>query len=83
MTHYDRYYHRPYMVRKNLGDDMYIEIMDMRVKNGRVECLSRFNSIKLDGPFTGTFSYRWRKFAVKVYSFLHSIVQLKTNIAGL
>lgn len=49
------------MTRKNLGDDVYIEIMDMRVKNGRVECLSRFNSIKRDGPF----GYRWRKICGK------------------
>lgn len=53
------------MVRKNLDDDVYIEIMDMRVKNGRVECLSRFKSIKLDGPFIGTFGYRWRKICGK------------------
>ena len=61
MSHSDTYEHWPYMLRKNLGDDVYIEIVDIRVKNGRVECLSRFNSIKRDGPFIGTFSYRWRK----------------------
>ena len=53
------------MTRKNLGDDVYIEIMDIRVKNGRVECLSRFNRIKSDGPFIGTFGYRWRKICGK------------------
>ena len=61
MSHSDTYEHWPYMLRKNLGDDVYIEIVDIRAKNGRVECLSRFNSIKRDGPFIGTFGYRWRK----------------------
>ena len=65
MTHHDRYDHRPYIVRKNLGDDVYIEIMDIRVKNGRVECLSRFNRIKSGGPFIMTFGYRWRKICGK------------------
>ena len=65
MSHSDTYEHRPYMTRKKLGDDVYIEIMDMRVKNGRGECLSRFNRIKGDGPFIGTFSYRWRKICGK------------------
>ena len=65
MAHSDTYEHRPYMTRKNLGDDVYIEIMDIRVKNGRVECLSRFNRIKGDGPFIGTFGYRWRKICGK------------------
>ena len=61
MSHSDTYENWPYMLRKNLGDGVYIEIVDIRVKNGRVECLSRFNSIKRDLPFIGTFSYRWRK----------------------
>lgn len=65
MAHYDTYDNKPYMIRKNLGDDVYIEIMDMRVKNGRIECLSRFNCIKGDCPFIGTFSYRWRKICGK------------------
>ena len=65
MSHSDTYEHRPYMTRKNLGDDVYIEIMDIRVKNGRVECLSRFNRIKSDGSFIGTFGYRWRKICGK------------------
>ena len=65
MTHYDRYDHRPYIARKNLGDDVYIEIMDIRVKNGRTECLSRFNRIKSGSPFIITFGYRWRKICGK------------------
>ena len=65
MTHYDRYDHRPYIARKNLGDDVYIEIMDIRVKNGRTECLSRFNRIKSGSQFIITFGYRWRKICGK------------------
>ena len=65
MTHYDRYDNRPYMVRKNLGDDFYFEIMDIRVKDGRVECLSRFNRIKSGCTFIMTFGYRWRKICGK------------------
>lgn len=65
MAHSDIYDHRPYMARKNLGDDVYIEIVDMRIKNGRIECLSRFNCDKSDGPLIGTFGYRWRKICGK------------------
>lgn len=65
MSHSRTYGNRPYMVRKNLGDDVYIEIMDIRVKNGRVECLSRFSYIKSDGLVIESFSYRWRKICGK------------------
>lgn len=65
MAHADTYENRPYMVRKHLGDNVYVEIMDMRVRNGRIECLSRFNRIKGDCPFIGTFGYRWRKICGK------------------
>lgn len=61
MAHVNTYEHRPYMTRKHLGGNVYIEIMDMRVKNGRIECMSRFNRINSDKPFIGTFGYRWRK----------------------
>lgn len=61
MAHVDKYEHRPYMARKQLGKDVYIEILDMRVKNGRIECLSRFNRVKCDGSSIVAFSYRWRK----------------------
>ena len=65
MAHHDRYDNRPYIARKNLGDDVYIEIMDIRVKNGRTECLSRFNRIKSGSTFIIKFGYRWRKICGK------------------
>ena len=61
MTHADTYRHWPYMVRKHLGLGIYFEVIGIRVKNGRIECLSRFNQIKGDGSSIGKFSYRWRK----------------------
>ena len=65
MTHSSKYDNMPYIVRKNLGDDVYFEIMDIRIKNGRLECLSRFNRDKSYSPFIGTFGYRWRKICGK------------------
>ena len=65
MAHSDTYDHRPYMIRKNLGDDVYFEILDIRIKNGRAECLSRFSCIKSYGLVIETFSYRWRKICGK------------------
>lgn len=65
MSHSVTYDNKPYMIRKNLGSDVYFEIMDIRIKNGRLECLSRFNLYKSDWPLIGTFGYRWRKICGK------------------
>ena len=62
MGHSERYDHRQYIVRKSLRDDVHIEIMDVRTKNGRIECLSRF---KTDGQDIAAFGYRWRKICGK------------------
>ena len=65
MSHSSKYDNMPYIVRKNLCDDVYFEIMDTRIKNGRLECLSRFNYVNSDWPIIGTFGYRWRKICGK------------------
>lgn len=65
MSHSGTYDNKPYMIRKNLGEDVYIEIVDMRVKNGRTECLSRFSCIKSYGLVIERFGYRWRKISGK------------------
>lgn len=65
MTHRETYGKSPYMSRKKFADGMYLEIIDMRVKNGRVECLSRWNKFNSDGSFYASFGYRWRKICGK------------------
>ena len=65
MSYFSTYDDWPYIVRKNLGKDVYIEIIDIRVKNGRTEFLSRFRRIKSDGAVIETFGYRWRKICGK------------------
>lgn len=57
MAHRERYGKHPYMSRKKYGDCLYLEVIDMRVRNGRIECLSRWNKFNSDGSF----GYRWRK----------------------
>ena len=61
MTHCETYGKRPYMTRKKYADDTYLEIIDMRVRNGRIECLSRW--VKRDTDIS--FGYRWRKICGK------------------
>ena len=65
MSHSGTYGNKPYIVRKNLGEDVYIEIVDIRIKNGRAECLSRFSCIKSYGLVIERFGYRWRKICGK------------------
>ena len=65
MSHSGTYDNKPYMARKNLGEDVYIEIVDIRIKNGRTECLSRFSCIKSYGLVIERFGYRWRKICGK------------------
>ena len=72
MSHSGTYDNKPYITRKNLGEDVYIEIVDMRVKNGRAECLSRFSRIKSYGLAIERFGYRWRKICGK-YVFVPSL----------
>ena len=60
MTHAIFYKHRPYMSRKHIGDNIYFEVMEIRVKDDRVECLSRFKE-KECVPFARAWGYRWRK----------------------
>ena len=65
MSHSGTYDNKPYMARKNLGQDVYIEIVDIRIKNGRTECLSRFSCIKSYGLVIEGYGYRWRKICGK------------------
>lgn len=61
MAHREIYGKHPYMSRKKYDDDLYLEVIDMRVRNGRIECLSRWNKFNPDGSFNCSFGYRWRK----------------------
>ena len=65
MSHSCTYDNKPYIARKNLSEDVYIEIVDIRIKNGRTECLSRFSYIKSYGLVIERFGYRWRKICGK------------------
>ena len=65
MTHSEIYGNSPYMLRKKHADDLYLEIIDMRVRDRRVECLSRWNKFNSDGSFSYSFGYRWRKICGK------------------
>lgn len=61
MAHRERYDKHPYMSRKKYGECLYLEVIDTRVRNGRFECLSRWNKFNSDGSFNCSFGYRWRK----------------------
>lgn len=65
MTHGKTYGKRPYMTRKKYNDNTYLEIIDMRVRNERIECLSRWVKFNPDGSFNCSFGYRWRKICGK------------------
>lgn len=65
MSHSSTYGNKPYMGRKKLCNDVYFEIMDVRIKNGRAEYLSRFSRINNYGLVIDTFGYRWRKICGK------------------
>lgn len=61
MTHRETYRNKTYILRKKYADNLYFEIIDVRIRNGRVECLSRWNKYNSDGILCSTFGYRWRK----------------------
>lgn len=61
MAYREIYENRPYMVRKKYADDTYLEIIDINVRNGRVECLSRWVKLNHDGSHKCSFGYRRRK----------------------
>ena len=65
MTHCKTYGNRPYMVRKKYDDGLYLEIIDMRDINGRIECLSRWIKFEPNGLIKYSFGYRWRKICGK------------------
>lgn len=61
MTHRETYGDKPCRSRRKYADNMYLEIIDVRIKNGRIECLSRWNKYNCDGILCASFGYRWRK----------------------
>lgn len=65
MTNYQKYGKRPYILRKKYADDTYLEIIDIRLRNKRIECLSRWTEFNPDGSFNCSFGYRWRKICGK------------------
>lgn len=60
MTNEKFYRNLPYLGRVQISGNLYIEIMDIRIRKERIECMSRFHDSEL-----GAFSYRWRKICGK------------------
>ena len=65
MAHREIYGNRPYIARKKYSDDTYLEVVEVRIRNDRTECLSRWVKFDPDGSPKCSFGYRWRKICGK------------------
>lgn len=63
MTHAEKYANENYIFRAYLGNDLYIEVMDVRQRDGRSEWLTRYS--RTSGEHVKVFGYRWRKICGK------------------
>lgn len=64
MTNTENYANKSYIFRAYLGDSTYIEVLDVRYRDGRAEWMTRYAVIR-GGAQVKTFSYRWRKICGK------------------
>ena len=58
MTHSNKYQNYLFQCRKKYSEDVYLEIVETRIKRGRQELLSRW---AFNGTTTIYYGYRWRK----------------------
>ena len=64
MTHAEKYANENYIFRAYLGNDVYIEVMDVSNRECRTELLTRYFN-EADDSKAKAFGYRWRKLCGK------------------